>query len=156
MNIKILTVGRMNKDFLRKGETEYIKRISSYSSVTIDEVKDVKIKKNYSREQIIHTEGERLIKKIPNRSWIVSLDENGRKFTSVEFAKCVSGYMSKGVANIVFLIGGPLGLSKNVKKISHQVLSLSKMTFTHEMVRLILLEQIYRSFTIIKGGKYHK
>ena len=84
------------------------------------------------------------------------MDKNGTLFSSERFAQLVSGVMNKGTAYLLFIIGGTLGLSKTVKNKSHAVISLSKMTFTHEMTRLILLEQIYRSFTILKGKKYHK
>jgi 23S rRNA (pseudouridine1915-N3)-methyltransferase len=156
MKIKIVSVGKVKKGFIRQGEIDYIQRIQKFSSLQIDHIKEEKIVKSRKPDEIITSEGERLLKKIPPRSWIVSLDKDGTLFSSESFAQLISRVMNKGTAYLLFIIGGTLGLSKAVKNKSDTVVSLSKMTFTHEMTRLILLEQIYRSFTILKGKKYHK
>ena len=156
MKIKLLSVGKVRNEFIRQGEIEYIKRIQKFNPLQIDYVKEERIIKTRKPSEIITAEGERLLKKIPPRSWVVAMDKNGTLFSSERFAQLVSGVMNKGTAYLLFIIGGTLGLSKTVKNKSHAVISLSKMTFTHEMTRLILLEQIYRSFTILKGKKYHK
>ncbi len=156
MKIKLLSVGRVKKGFIRQGEIDYIKRIQKFIPLQIDYVKEERIIKTRKPSEIITAEGERLLKKIPPRSWIVSLDKDGTLFSSESFAQLISKVMNKGTGYLLFIIGGTLGLSKTVKNKSDTVVSLSKMTFTHEMTRLILLEQIYRSFTILKGKKYHK
>ncbi len=156
MKIHILSVGKIRKEFIRMGETEYIKRIERYIPLTINHTKEEKIIKNRKNSDIINQECERLIKKIPKRSWIVTLDRNGILFSSENFARFISERMNTGTADLTFIIGGVLGLSSEIRNQSNTVISLSKMTFTHEMSRLILLEQIYRSYTILKGEQYHK
>ncbi|MEJ2628409.1 MAG: 23S rRNA (pseudouridine(1915)-N(3))-methyltransferase RlmH [bacterium] len=156
MKIKLLSVGKVRNEFIRQGEIEYIKRIQKFNPLQIDYIKEERIIKSRKPSEIITAEGERLLKKIPPRSWVVAMDKNGTLFSSERFAQLISGVMNKGTAYLLFIIGGTLGLSNTVKDKSHAVISLSKMTFTHEMTRLILLEQIYRSFTILKGKKYHK
>jgi len=156
MKIILLSVGKVRKEFIRKGEIEYLKRIKRYIPLETDYVKEEKIVKNRKDSDIINKEGERLIKKIPHRSWTVTLDRNGTLFSSDGFARFLSERMNTGTAHLTFIIGGALGLSSEIRNQSNTVISLSKMTFTHEMSRLILLEQIYRSFTIIKGEQYHK
>ena len=156
MQLRLLSVGKVKKEFIRKGELEFIKRIQKFCPIKIDTVKEEKIiigKKTY---EIIEKEGERLIKKIPQRSWLISMDKSGTLFSSENFAQLISEIMNKSTAYLVFVIGGTLGLSSKIKNRSDTIVSLSKMTFTHEMARLILLEQIYRSFTILKGEHYHK
>ncbi|MFO7891529.1 MAG: 23S rRNA (pseudouridine(1915)-N(3))-methyltransferase RlmH [bacterium] len=156
MQIRLLSVGKIKKEFLKQGESDYIRRIQKYSPLKIDTIKEEKIVKGQKYNTIIEKEGERLIKKIPKRSWIISLDKEGTLFSSEDFARLISGIMNKGTAYLLFVIGGTLGLSSTIKNRSNTVVSLSRMTFTHEMTRLILLEQIYRSFTILKGEHYHK
>jgi len=156
MKIHILSVGKVRKEFIRKGETEYIKRIERYIPLKINHIKEEKIVKNRKNSDIINKECERLIKIIPKRSWLVTLDRNGTLFSSENFARFVSERMNAGTEHLTFIIGGALGLCSEIKNQSHTVVSLSKMTFTHEMSRLILLEQIYRSLTILKGEQYHK
>lgn len=156
MHIKLLSVGKVKKGFLKQGEAEYFKRIQKYNPLILETVKEEKIIKGKKHVKIREKEGERLIKRIPDRSWVISLDKDGSVFSSEKFAQVISGIMNKGTAYLVFVIGGTLGLSSEIKNTSNTIVSLSRMTFTHDMTRLILLEQIYRSFTILNGEHYHK
>lgn len=156
MQIRLLSVGKVKKGFIRQGESEFIKRIKKYNPLIMDSVQEEKIVREKKHNDIREKEGDRLIKRIPQRSWIISLDNNGTLFSSKEFTQLIARIMNKGTAYLIFIIGGTLGLSSEIKSKSNAIVSLSRMTFTHEMTRLILLEQIYRSFTILNGEHYHK
>jgi 23S rRNA (pseudouridine1915-N3)-methyltransferase len=156
MRIKILAVGENRVSYLVKGEDDFLHRLKHYCTIEMWSVKSEKIKMGRRREEIFKKEAERLFKQIPERSMVIILDRNGKEYSSEELAEKLSVWQNKGIRNLVIIIGGPLGLSCSIKKKADVVLSLSRLTFTHEMIRLILLEQIYRAFTILKGEKYHK
>lgn len=156
MRIFILAVGENRIDYLGDGESDYLKRIQRYCKIEIMTVKPEKIVKNRSPYQIKETEGKRLLQSVSNHGRVISLDRTGQLLTSDEFAHTIEKWQNEGVSQLTFIIGGALGLSRGVLEKSHLMLSLSPMTFTHEMVRLFLLEQIYRSYTILRGEKYHK
>ena len=159
MNIKIIAVGKIKEKYIKEGIDEFSKRLSRYAKLEIIEVNDEKAPENLSgkeMENIKQREGDRIISKIPQSSFIISLEIKGKQINSEELSKKMEKLMIDGVNDITFIIGGSLGLSKEVSSLSNYKLSFSKMTFPHQMMRLILLEQIYRGFRIMKGEPYHK
>lgn len=159
MKINIIAVGKIKEKYIREGIKEFSKRLSRYCDLRIIEVDDEKAPENLSdreMEGVKEKEGKRILSKIPQNSYIISLEIDGREISSEEMSKKIEELMVSGVNNISFIIGGSLGLSKEISKISNFKLSFSKMTFPHQLIRLILLEQIYRSLKIMKGEPYHK
>ena len=156
MYIQIITVGKNKVDYLVQGEEDFLHRLKHYCKIDVYCVKPEKIKENRSSEIIKQLEGERILQKISSRSYVIALDAKGKSINSKEFAQKIADYQNSGIEKLIFITGGPLGLSEEVISRADFVLSLSKMTFNHDMVRLILLEQLYRSFTILRGEKYHK
>ncbi|NTV32598.1 MAG: 23S rRNA (pseudouridine(1915)-N(3))-methyltransferase RlmH, partial [Deltaproteobacteria bacterium] len=130
--------------------------LQSYAQVEWIEVKPVRMTKGKPEEEILHLEGQALIRKRGPKDYLVALDRTGRQYGSEEFAGRLEKVAMNASGGITFMIGGPLGLSGDVLAESDEILSLSRFTFTHEMSRVLLLEQIYRAFTILKGEKYHK
>ena len=153
--IKIIVVDRTRSPFIREGELHYFERIKNYADPKIFEVKPVKVTKGKNSSDIIKQEGDSLLKKIQPSDYFFALDSSGKLYSSEGFAKSL-GRLIEESPSIAFVVGGPLGLSPEVLSSSDQLLSLSRLTFTHEITRLILLEQIYRPFTILRGEKYHK
>ena len=159
MKIRIIAVGKIKEPYLKEGINEYLLRLSSYAKVEIIEVNDSKVKDNPNESDILkvtNEEGERILSKIKNTDLVIDLDLNKKEFDSVSFSKFIQDKMVEGGSNITFVIGGSYGLSNKVKDRANYSISLSKMTFLHQMTRLILLEQIYRSFKIINNETYHK
>lgn len=156
MKIKFIVVDRTRSSFLKRGELFFLDRLKNYSKMEWHEVKPVRIKKGVPQEEIKKKEGLAIGIKLSVNDYVVALDRKGQQFDSEELANWLSGITSSIRGSICFIIGGPLGLSKEILDRSDKILSLSKLTFTHEMCRLFLIEQIYRSFTIIRGEKYHK
>ena len=159
MNVKILCVGKIKEKFYRDAIDEYVKRLSKYCSVTVTEVPDEKTSENASDTEIDivkDKEGERLLKLIPDNSYKVVLDLKGTMLTSVELANKISDVFTYQNSNISFIIGGSLGLSDAVLKSADYHLCFSKMTFPHQLMQVILLEQIYRAFKINNNETYHK
>ena len=159
MKIKIIAVGKIKEQYLKDGIAEYLQRLSSYAKVEIVEVNDSKVKDNPNESDInkvINEEGERILSKIKSGDLVVNLDLNKKEFDSVEFSKFLNDKIVEGGASVTFVIGGSYGLSNQVKERANYSISLSKMTFLHQMTRLILLEQIYRSFKILNNETYHK
>lgn len=158
MKIKVFCIGKIKEQYLREGIAEYVKRISPYSSIEIIEVIDSKVKDNPNDSDIKKAkdeEGSRVLKLLKNE-YLIGLDLNKKEFTSEEFAEFISKKMSEGGATIAFVIGGSYGLSDELKARCNTSITLSKMTFLHQMTRLILLEQIYRAFKILNNETYHK
>lgn len=158
MKIRIYAIGKIKEQYLKDGINEYIKRISPYSNIEIIEVADFKVKDNPNDADIKKAkdeEGERVLKLVKN-DYLIGLDMNKKEFISEEFAKYIEQKMVEGGSSISFVIGGSYGLSDDLKKRCNSSISLSKMTFLHQMARLILLEQIYRSFKILNNETYHK
>ena len=153
--IKIILVDRTRKPFLKTGVLFYLDRLAKYIKTELIEVKSSKIGKGTPSRNIVSHEGEILLKRLQPADYVISLDRSGKRVNSERFAKNI-GRILERTDNLVFLVGGPLGLSSKVLNISNEIISLSNLTFTHEMSRLILLEQIYRAFTILRGEKYHK
>ena len=159
MNVTVICVGKIKEKFFKEAVSEYSKRLSKFCKLNIIEVDDEEAEQNLSRalETIIkEKEGERILKKIPSSAYVITLEIEGKKYDSLSFSKNIENLCIKGYSNICFIIGGSLGLSDSVKKISNEKLSFSDMTFPHQLMRVVLLEQIYRSFKIINNEPYHK
>ena len=155
MKIKIIAIGKTHKSFLMQGESEYLKRIKKYVPIEKIEIPDLKNAKKLSQTQIKEKEGKLLISKIESHSLIVLLDEKGKEFTSMKFSGWIQDKMNRGYKNIIFLIGGAYGFSDDVYKLANEKIALSKMTFSHQMIRMLFTEQIYRAFTILRNEPYH-
>lgn len=155
MNIKLLAIGKTDNKQLLQLISEYEKRLGFYIKFSLEIIPDIKNAKNLSEAQQKEKEGEFILKKTQPADVLVLLDENGKQHTSIEFSKYLQKKMNSGIKQLVFVIGGPYGFSEDVYKKSHGKISLSKMTFSHQMVRLFFIEQLYRGFTILKNEPYH-
>ena len=155
MKITLLTVGKTDKDWVRQGLDIYVSRLKHYIPFGIVEIPELKNVSALSKEQIKNKEGELILKNIRPTDDVILLDERGKQYTSVELAKIIQDKISYAGKDIVFIIGGAYGFSEAVYQRAGSKLSLSKMTFSHQMVRAIFTEQLYRAFTIIKGEPYH-
>ena len=156
--IKIICVGKIKEKYLKDGINEYLKRISAYSNIEVIEVADSKVKDNPNLSDIKkakNEEGERILKLLKN-DYLIGLDLNKKEQTSEEFAEFLQSKLVEGGSSISFVIGGSYGLSDALKQRCNTSISLSKLTFLHQMTRLILLEQIYRAFKILNNETYHK
>lgn len=159
MQIRVIAVGRVKESYLADGIAEYTKRLRPYVKLRIAEVDDDRRPVNLSpsqQDQTLSREGEKILAAIPKGSVTIALAVDGKQYSSEELADFIRKHEVSGASQITFLIGGDLGLAPAVLKRCDLVLSLSLMTFTHQMVRLILLEQIYRTFRIIRGEPYHR
>ena len=159
MKITIVTVGKIKEKYLKDAIAEYSKRLSKYCKLEIIEVADEKTPDNASEvveEQIRAKEGERILKHIKDEAYVITLEINGKMLSSEDLAEKIDTLGVKGISHIVFVIGGSIGLGKEVLQKSNFALSFSKMTFPHQLMRVILLEQVYRSYRIINGEPYHK
>lgn len=158
MKIDIICVGNIKENYLKKGIEEYAKRISAYASVNIIELKEERIGQDPSKAEIdraLEAEGQKILKALPKTSKVISLCIEGKNLNSEEFANLVEGAMDEGGSRISFVIGSSYGLSQEIKRLGYRV-SFSKMTFPHQLMRMILLEQVYRAFKILKNEPYHK
>ena len=150
MYIRILCVGKLKEKYWSDGIDEYMKRLKSYCRITVDEIKE-------SKTDDVEEEGKNILSRIEDGAYVIALEVKGRRLSSEDFSKKIEELMEDGrVKGIVFVIGGSEGLSENVRKRSDFALSFSDMTFPHQMMRVILLEQIYRSFRILRNEPYHK
>ena len=159
MKITLLTVGKLKEKYLKDGIKEYIKRLGMYAKIVEIEVKDEKAPENLSESEmeiIKEKEACRLLEKIKDTSYVISLVIEGESLSSVDFAKKIDNLMTCGKSDIVFIIGGSLGLHKNILKRADAKISFSKLTFPHQLMKLILVEQIYRAYRIINNHSYHK
>lgn len=158
MEVNIITVGKIKENYIINGINEYSRRLSSYCNLNIIEVKEAKIDKDNQKasERIKKKEGQRLLDKLPDRGYDIALDASGKPMTSEGLAKSINNLQVQGYSRLNFIIGGSLGLSGELLEKVDYSLSLSRMTFTHQMIRLILLEQLYRAFKIKAGEPYHK
>lgn len=154
IKIKIVSVGSIKEKFLKDAISEYLKRLSRFAKIEIIEVDETKIQ-NKSEEQVKKEEGERLLKRIGQDEFVFLLDLKGELISSEVLAQKINDLINKGISPLTFVIGGTLGLSEEVRKRANIKLSISKMTFTHQMCRMIILEQIYRAFKIINNEEYH-
>lgn len=159
MKIKLFVIGKIKENYLKEGINEYLSRIKPYASLEVIEVNDEPVKDNPSNAEIEivkNKEGEKILKLLKPSDYLISLDLNKKQFTSPEFAKYLDNKFVAGGSSISFVIGGSYGLSDALKSRSNDSISLSNMTFLHQMTRLILLEQIYRAFKINRNEVYHK
>ena len=159
MKITILTVGKIKEKYLRDAIAEYSKRLSRYCKLEIIEVADEKTPENASEtveDAIRSKEGERLLKNVRDGAFVITLEIGGKQLTSEELADKIDTLGVQGVSHIIFIIGGSIGLGREVLARSDYALSFSKMTFPHQLMRVIQLEQVYRSYRIINGEPYHK
>ncbi len=155
MKIVLLAIGKTDDDYLAQGILRYVQRVVKYVPFEFEVIPDIKQAKNLTTAIQKEKEGELLLKKTADSDYVVLLDEGGREFTSVGFSSYINQLMVGGYKRIVFIIGGPYGFSDAVYQRANAKMALSRMTFSHQMVRLIFVEQLYRAFTILKGEPYH-
>ncbi|WP_371068825.1 23S rRNA (pseudouridine(1915)-N(3))-methyltransferase RlmH [Sediminibacillus sp. JSM 1682029] len=159
MKITIISVGKLKEKYLKQGIAEYVKRLGAYAKVEEIEVPDEKAPENLSAadmEMVKQKEGDRILAKIGADDYVISLEIKGDMITSEQLASKIDKLTTYGNSKIVFVIGGSLGLSDDVQQRSNYALSFSMMTFPHQLMRLVLLEQVYRAFRINRGEPYHK
>ncbi len=159
MNISIISVGKIKEKYLKLGIEEFSKRLSKYSKLEFIELDDEKCPENLSEKDILivkEKEGNKILSKIKNNSYVIALAIDGKNLSSEELAEKISSLAVSGKSHITFVIGGSLGLSDDVLKRANYKLSFSKMTFPHQLMKLILLEQVYRAFRINNNEPYHK
>jgi 23S rRNA (pseudouridine1915-N3)-methyltransferase len=159
VNISIITIGKLKEKYLKQGIEEYVKRLSAYAKIEIIELADEKAPENLSvaeMEMVKEKEGIRILEKISDDTHVIALAIQGKMKSSEELAKEIDRLATYGKSKIAFIIGGSLGLSDQVMKRANDSLSFSKMTFPHQLMRLILVEQVYRAFRINRGEPYHK
>ncbi len=155
MKIELIIVGKTDSDWIMQGFDVYQKRIAHYISFNSTILLDIKNRKNLSERQQKEQEGNLIIKQIQNSDFVILLDENGSQYDSVQFSAFLQKKMNSGVKRLVFIIGGPYGFSDEIYNLSNYKISLSKMTFSHQMVRPFFLEQLYRAFSILNNEPYH-
>jgi 23S rRNA (pseudouridine1915-N3)-methyltransferase len=155
LNIKLLAIGKTDNKNLQTLIDEYAKRLSFYIKFDLEIIPDIKNVKNLSESQQKDKEGELILSKITATDQLILLDENGKNFSSIGFSEELQKKMNSGVKTLVFVIGGPYGFSETVYAKANGKISLSPMTFSHQMVRLFFIEQVYRGFTILKNEPYH-
>ena len=155
MNIELITIGKTKTHYVSEGIDEYLKRLKRYVPFEITEIADVKNAGRISKEEQKEAEGVQILNRLQPSDHIILLDERGKQYKSIEFADKLQNIMASGKKRLVMVVGGPYGFSKPVYERANELLSLSKMTFNHEMVRLFITEQIYRGMTILRGEPYH-
>lgn len=155
MKITLIAIGKTDSKQLLSLQDDYCKRLKHYISFEMIIIPDIKNAKSRSEEQQKKAEGDEILKRVSNADSLVLLDENGKSFGSMGFSSYLQKKMNSGLKNLVFVIGGPYGFSEDVYNRSNEKLSLSKMTFSHQMVRLFFVEQLYRGFTILRNEPYH-
>ncbi|RAI16010.1 MAG: 23S rRNA (pseudouridine(1915)-N(3))-methyltransferase RlmH [Candidatus Melainabacteria bacterium] len=156
MIIKIIALGKIKEKFLKDGIDEYLKRLTPYASIKVLELNPVEIKDENLIEKTLDKEAEKILSAIKEESFVITLEINGKQFSSEDFANKIDEIGKSGCSELVFVIGSSCGLSKKVSDRANLKLSFSKMTFLHQHARLILLEQIYRAFKILRKEVYHK
>lgn len=155
MNIKLIVVGKNEQKYLKEALDIYIKRLTHYINFELVVLPDVKNAKNMSVSELKDKEAELILKHSAKADKVVLLDEKGKEFSSVEFSKYIEKQMNASLKTLAFVVGGAFGFSEKVYSQANEKLSISKMTFSHQMIRLLFVEQLYRAFTIIKGEPYH-
>ena len=155
VKINLIVVGKTKKDFLKDGEQEYEKRLSKFVNYEKIEIPDLKNAKKRSQSEIKQEEGKQILARIPEQGWVVLLDDKGKMFDSKGFAVWLNDKMVQGQKQLTFVVGGAYGFSDEVYQRANQKISLSKMTFSHQMVRLFFVEQLYRAYAILNNLPYH-
>lgn len=156
MNIKIIALGKIKEKFLKEGLEEFLKRLTPYCSLDIIELSPIEIKDENLIDKVLDEEGEKILSLLKSSAYVVTLEIGGRMFSSEEFSQKIEELINGGISELVFVIGSSCGISKKVSARADLKMSMSKMTFLHQFARLILVEQIYRAFKIMKNEKYHK
>lgn len=155
MKAELWVIGNTSFPYLKEGTRIYEKRLKHYLPFEYSVIPDVKNAKNRTKEQLKTKEGELILKKLDKGDWLILLDEGGKEFSSVKFAKYMENMLQLSHKRLIFVIGGAYGFSSEVYKRANAKISLSKMTFSHQMVRLFVLEQLYRAMTILRNQPYH-
>ncbi|MHB8844598.1 MAG: 23S rRNA (pseudouridine(1915)-N(3))-methyltransferase RlmH [Nitrospirota bacterium] len=155
MKIGIICLGKTREGFIRDGIEKYLRYLKPYAPSEVRELREEKVHDLRDAPQVRQREAVKIAKALPAGAHVVALDERGREFTSHEFAEFLNRSLERGTREMVFIIGGAMGLDETVTQKADAVLAMSRWTLTHEMARLVLLEQLYRAFTIIKGKTYH-
>ena len=155
MKIELAVIGKTSIGYLKQGIDEYIKRLKHYVPFEIKYIYDIKNTKNISEDQQKRTEGAKILSLLDKSDFVVLLDEHGKEYTSMQYSSYIQKRMLSGAKKVVFVIGGPYGFSQEVYDRANDKISFSKMTFNHEMIRLIFTEQLYRAYTIINHEPYH-
>lgn len=155
MEIELLTVGKTTIKFVAEGTEEYVKRLKHYIPYRITSLPDIKRNASLGPERQKEAEGELILSKLLSSDYIVLLDERGKEYSSIEFSGFIEKQMIAGRKRVVFIVGGPYGFSQAVYDRADSKVSMSRMTFNHEMVRLFFTEQVYRAMTILRGEPYH-
>ena len=155
MTIKLLTIGKTDDSDLKTLIDTYVKRLEHYTRFELEIIPDLKKTKNLNVEQQKVMEGNLILDKVNNSDFLVLLDENGKQFSSEGFSEYIQKRLNSGMKQLIFVVGGPYGFSEEVYERANGKVSLSKMTFSHQMVRLFFTEQLYRAFTILKNEPYH-
>ena len=156
MKIKIIALGKIKEKFLKDGIDEFLKRLTPYTSVEIIELTPIEIKDENLTQKILEEEGANVLSHIKDDSFVITMEILGKQLSSEEFAEKINEITISGVSELVFVIGSSCGISPKVSQRANFKMSMSRMTFLHQFARLILIEQIYRAFKILKGEKYHK
>lgn len=156
MNIKIIALGKIKEKFLKDGIDEFLKRLGPYASIEVIELTPIEIKDENLIERVLEQEGEKILSLIKPQSYVITLEIQGKMLSSEELAEKIESLTNDGIGEIIFVIGSSYGIAKTVSARANFKLSMSKMTFLHQFARLILVEQIYRAFKIIKKETYHK
>lgn len=155
MKIELAVIGKTSIGYLKQGIDEYTKRLKHYVPFEIKYIDDIKNTKNISEDQQKRTEGAKILSLLDKSDFVVLLDEHGKEYTSMQYSSYIQKRMLSGAKKVVFVIGGPYGFSQEVYDRANDKISFSKMTFNHEMIRLIFTEQLYRAYTIINHEPYH-
>lgn len=153
-NIRIICTGKIKEDYWKNAELEYLKRLSPYAKIDILEIKEESFSNQNEKETITKKEAQKILSKVPQGATIITLHEHAKQKNSVQFSEFLENLSEQG-NQLCFIIGGPLGLHDDVLQKSHHLLSFSELTFPHQMIRIILEEQLYRAVTIAKGKPYH-
>ena len=155
MTIKLIAIGKTDHKALQTLIDDYIKRLGFYIKFSLDIIPDIKNSKNLSEDQQKQKEGELILKNLNSTDILILLDENGKQMNSIEFSTYLQKHMNSGIKQLVFVIGGPYGFSQDIYNKANGKIALSKMTFSHQMIRFFFIEQLYRGFTILKNEPYH-
>jgi 23S rRNA (pseudouridine1915-N3)-methyltransferase len=155
MKIKLIAIGKTDEKYLEEGIEKYLKRLKHYNPFELIVIPDIKQGGKFTAEKLKEEEGKLILQKVQEGDQLVLLDEKGKNFTSAEFANFLQKKLNTVNTNLIFIIGGAFGFSPAVYQRANEQISLSRMTFSHQMVRLFFTEQLYRGFTILRGEKYH-
>jgi 23S rRNA (pseudouridine1915-N3)-methyltransferase len=155
MQVTLLCIGKTGKKFLEEGEQEYLKRLRHYISFQLQIIPDIKQAKSLSQSQIKQREGELILEKVGATDTLVLLDEKGKEYSSLDFSNYLQDQFNRGGKHLYFVVGGPYGFSDDVYQRATGKISLSRMTFSHQMIRLFFIEQVYRAMTILRNEPYH-